>query len=908
MGLYEHDFIARAFSKYPMHAARCAVETGTCLGYSTRRLSRLYRRVDTVELDADLSRKTQEGMLQEGYSNVQFHVGDSAQVLRTLVGEIHDPCLFYLDAHWSGDATVDWKASEWKGYGVSTAHRGAQGRRPSAEEQVPLLTELQIIHDHFAYAAVIYIDDLALFGPDGRGLKDAAFVGNDWSHLHVDDLKKACGDRLVDWIVDKSGHQVAIVLSGETAQASQIQRVDDDLLGLVMIVKNEAARIAEVIGTYKSIIDRWSILDTGSIDGTQDIIRRELDGVPGDLHEEPFVDFATSRNRALELHDTKTTFAIMPNGDSLVGADALRTFLEARRNDGATAYKIRIAPGHYYHPLVMRTGRGWHYEGRTHECLMGAGDGGQIPDVMLVRDRSQRTDAEWKARWRRDVQLLKLDIAENPSNPRGYFYLGQTYDGLGKYEDALTYYQRRAAMHGYFDETFEAKLRIAKMHDKLGHPWDQIMAAYLDAHSFDPRRAEPLSYIADHYHGKDDHALAYLFASRAADIPKPPTDLFLDEDVYSHRAAEVAAIHAFYTPTVSRAEGRKFAERAVRGRPHDERLRANWAFYARSSTDLFGAKTTAIDFVAEAPYVASTPSICRTSSGWRCVVRTVNYRIVNGQYLYPDGDNAIRTRNYMLELEPEGDRFVTARAIEMVDVADRPRTDYMIHGYEDCRLFQHGGRLYATATVCDLTEDGRREIVLMHLRAGDYAIEKVVPLRGAWSSTPQKNWMPLLSSYFTTYSSRWDPINGPSIDPQSDDTPMKIIYAAVPGQPATIFSIDPNVGVIGDPPSQLGHGRLRGGSQAIPFERGFLCLVHDVAFPGGNRMYLHRFVQLDANYEVIAMTDPFYFEKLGIEFAAGLDHFADKLVASYSVADASARLATLDVERVLDQLKTDYVV
>lgn len=683
------------------------------------------------------------------------------------------------------------------------------------------------------------------------------------------------------------------------------------LLGLVMITKDESARIAEVLGTYKSIIDFWSILDTGSTDGTQDIIRRELAGIPGDLHEEPFVDFATSRNRALELHGTKTTFAIMPNGDSLVGADALRTFLEARRNDGATAYKIRIAPGHYYHPLVMRTGHGWHYAGRTHECLMGDGVGSQIPDVMLLRDRSQRTDAEWKARWLRDVELLKLDIADNPSSPRGYFYLGQTYDGLGKYEDALTYYQKRAAMHGYFDETFEAKLRIGKMRAKLEQPWDQIMGAYLDAHTFDPRRAEPLCYIADHYHGTDNHALAYLFASRAAEIPKPATDLFLDEDVYSHRAAEIASIHAFYTPTVPRANGRRFAERAVRGRPHDERLRANWAFYARSSAELFGAKTTAIDFVAEAPYVASTPSICHTTKGWRAVVRTVNYRIVNGQYLYPNGDNAIRTRNYMLELEEREGQFKTTRTIEMADVSDRPRTDYIIHGYEDCRLFEHGGRLYATATVCDLTEDGKREIVLMHLREGDYAIEKVVPLRGAWSHAPQKNWMPLLSSRFTTYSSCWDPINGPSIDPidpRSVD-PMKIIYAAVPGQPATIFTIDPNVGVIGDPPVQLGHGRLRGGSQAIPFEYGFLCLVHDVAFTGGSRMYLHRFVRIGTDHKIVAMTDPFYFEKLGVEFAAGLDYFAkcNKFVASYSVADASARLATFEVERVFEQLKTDYV-
>jgi tetratricopeptide (TPR) repeat protein len=894
MGMYEHSFIKNVFTRYGGHAAKRAVETGTCLGYSTRRLSRIYSRVDTVELDAELSHKTQEGMLQEGCSNVRFHVGDSAQVLRALVGEIHEPCLFYLDAHWSGDATVDWNTSEWKGYGVSTAHRGIHGRRPSAEEQVPLLTELQIIHDHFAHNAVIYIDDLALFGPDGRGLKDAAFVGNDWSHLHIDDLKKACEGRLMDWIVDKSSHQVAIVLSGVEAAIGKIETMTEvkPLLGLVMIVKNEAARIADVLDTYKDIIDHWTVLDTGSTDGTQDIIRHELAGIAGELHEEPFVDFATSRNRALELHGTSTTFAIMPNGDSLVGADALRTFLEAHRSDPHTAYKIRIAPGHYYHPLVMRTGCGWHYEGRTHECLHGAGDGGQILDVMLMRDRSQRTDAEWKARWTRDIDLLKLDIADKPGDPRGYFYLGQTYDCLGQYEDALTYYSKRATMHGYFDETFETKLRIGKMCEKLDRPWSQIVAAYLDAHTFDPRRAEPLCYIAEHYHEKENHSLAYLFASRAAELPKPATDLFLDEDVYRWKAADLAAIHGYYLDDASaKAKGRVFAEKCVRVHPGDERLRANWAFYAPAATEMFaGYSSKPIDFQPEAPWVANNPSIFYDGISWRCIARTVNYKIVDGRYLMPPGDNAIRTRNFMLDLDGDLD---VIKSTEMIDKTDIPRSSYPVHGFEDCRLFKHEGNIHFTATVCDFdlerAEHGPREIVLGELDAG-YAIIRATPLRGPWSHLSQKNWMPR---------------SGDALDRTAD-----LIYAASPGNrggQATVFDLD-GTRIDHRNATSFGHGRLRGGSQLVRTPDGWLCLVHDVAWPGSWRLYLHRFVLLSDDYKIISMTDPFFFERKGIEFCAGLAFDGAKLVASYGVEDCKAHLGVFDLEVVCAALRVDYQI
>src|SRR6185436_6221997 len=74
---------------------------------------------------------------------------------------------------------------------------------------------------------------------------------------------------------------------------------DRPLLGLVMIVKDEATRINAVLASYRPYIDAWTILDTGSTDGTQDLVKRALEGIPGRLFEEPFVDFAASRNRAL---------------------------------------------------------------------------------------------------------------------------------------------------------------------------------------------------------------------------------------------------------------------------------------------------------------------------------------------------------------------------------------------------------------------------------------------------------------------------------------------------------------------------------------------------------------------------------------------------------------------------------
>jgi glycosyltransferase involved in cell wall biosynthesis len=52
-------------------------------------------------------------------------------------------------------------------------------------------------------------------------------------------------------------------------------------LCLNMIVKNEAHVLARYLASVKPWIDSWVIVDTGSSDGTQALIRGQLQGLPG---------------------------------------------------------------------------------------------------------------------------------------------------------------------------------------------------------------------------------------------------------------------------------------------------------------------------------------------------------------------------------------------------------------------------------------------------------------------------------------------------------------------------------------------------------------------------------------------------------------------------------------------------
>src|ERR1700761_235877 len=73
-------------------------------------------------------------------------------------------------------------------------------------------------------------------------------------------------------------------------------------VGLCMIVKNEAHVILRCLESVRPLVDYVLIEDTGSTDGTQNIIRQYLDRerLPGEVFDEPWRDFADNRTLALQ--------------------------------------------------------------------------------------------------------------------------------------------------------------------------------------------------------------------------------------------------------------------------------------------------------------------------------------------------------------------------------------------------------------------------------------------------------------------------------------------------------------------------------------------------------------------------------------------------------------------------------
>src|SRR5438445_9209653 len=90
---------------------------------------------------------------------------------------------------------------------------------------------------------------------------------------------------------------------------------------LSMIIKNEAPVIERCLASVKPFVHAWAISDTGSTDGTQDIVRRVMADLPGELIERPWVDFSTNRNEALELARKHGDYALIIDADEVLEAD-----------------------------------------------------------------------------------------------------------------------------------------------------------------------------------------------------------------------------------------------------------------------------------------------------------------------------------------------------------------------------------------------------------------------------------------------------------------------------------------------------------------------------------------------------------------------------------------------------------
>ena len=326
-------------------------------------------------------------------------------------------------------------------------------------------------------------------------------------------------------------------------------------LCLSMIVKNETHIIKECLDSVLKYIDYWVIVDTGSTDGTQDLIRSYFaeKNIPGELHERPWLGFGHNRSEALALCDGKADWAWMIDADDYIEGNFQFPTLNVPEELDAFALKFRRQDFVWWRTQIFRTGRSWKYVGVLHEYPTIENDQPKISKIegeyaVVARTMGARnlniTPIE---KYTKDAELLEKALLEEPNNIRYQFYLAQSYFDSQQWEKAEAAYIKRVQLGGWEEEQYYAAFRIGMCRGLQNKPWIEIQQAFLEAWELRPFRAEPLHQIAKVYRLMGHPRLGFLYAKMAAEIPFPQEDiLFVSEDVYKYAILDEIGSTAFY--------------------------------------------------------------------------------------------------------------------------------------------------------------------------------------------------------------------------------------------------------------------------------------------------------------------------------------------------------------------------
>ena len=329
---------------------------------------------------------------------------------------------------------------------------------------------------------------------------------------------------------------------------------------LNMIVKDEAPVIRRCLDAARPFIHGWTIVDTGSTDGTQEIIREQLRELPGTLHERPWRDFAFNRNEALQLARGSADYLLFVDADETLQGPA--GFAWPVLDGDAYYLPADYAGTTYSRCALVATRVDWRWVGVLHEFLESTPSAViqhlDWPRIGVSHEGARARDPQT---YRKDAAILERALVAEPGNSRYAFYLAQSYRDAGDTGRALEAYRRRAGMVGFAEETWYSLYQVGVLRQRLGHAPDLVSRAYLDAWRYRPTRAEPLSALATFHRERKEFQLGHLYARQASALAPPPDLLFVDLSVYRWRALDELATCAYYVGAYH--EGRAAIERLL---------------------------------------------------------------------------------------------------------------------------------------------------------------------------------------------------------------------------------------------------------------------------------------------------------------------------------------------------------
>ena len=289
-------------------------------------------------------------------------------------------------------------------------------------------------------------------------------------------------------------------------------------------------------------------------------------------------------------------------------------------------------------------------------------------------------------------------------------------------------------------------------------------------------------------------------------------------------------------------------------------------------------------------YHSHNLSIAKTDSGVVALVRAVNYTLSGflQRITVSGGPSAVDSENWIVRFNQNLNQTSIAKLDER---HYRTAITDAKNGLEDPRIFILDQQIHAIwsagnvrskdwTDVCNTMAVGRIE---------ENALVGLCLVSSPHGQKREKNWMPFVR-----------------------EGTLEIVYVAsrmetyalpLPNDMTEPSRIEPQAtGLL--PETAGGLSGFSGSSQLIEWEDGYVFVVHyacrklrSASMKFLPFYYLSQVVHVDRDMRPVSMSRPFFFEKKGTEFCAGLIVDADHATFSYSIDDRISVIARMTVDR-----------
>lgn len=305
----------------------------------------------------------------------------------------------------------------------------------------------------------------------------------------------------------------------------------NNLINMVVMVKNGGELFKKMLIHNEPFIDRWTILDTGSTDGTQDVVKEIMKNKKGKLYEGDFINYRESINHLIELSGYQCKFNVVLDDTYLLGSGVRQFLMDVRNDVMVDSFSLMIMNDDIEYGLnrISKSVDNIKHTLKIHEIIREHNDV-LIPDAYIndITDDNMRKRPFNAKQY--DIELFNKMIYEEPDNPSHLYYLGKIYILLGEYDNAVDYLLKCAnhKNEGILHEKIDAYLELARLSNfKLNVEWEKCEELYLKAYELDKKRPESLYFIGLHHYTQKNFEKAYKYLKQAYEIGYPTHTRYL---------------------------------------------------------------------------------------------------------------------------------------------------------------------------------------------------------------------------------------------------------------------------------------------------------------------------------------------------------------------------------------------